>query len=61
MHMQLNTHKLVVRGRSKDGFKSYALPLGRQELQEFGLADDPQSVSLIVKVTNEEIVVRKAE
>ena len=59
--MQLNTHKLVVRGKSKDGFKSYALPLGRQELQEFGLADNPQSVSLIVKVTNEEIVVRKVD
>lgn len=59
--MQLNTHKLVVRGKSKDGFKSYALPLGRQELQEFGLEDNPQSVSLIVKVTNEEIVVRKVE
>ena len=59
--MQLNTHKLVVRGKSKDGFKSYALPLGRQELQEFGLADNPQGRSLIVKVTNDEIVVRKAE
>lgn len=59
--MQLNTHKLVVRGKSKDGFKSYALPLGRQELQEFGLEDNPQSVNLIVKVTNDEIVVRKVE
>lgn len=59
--MQLNTHKLVVRGKSKDGSKSYALPLGRQELQEFGLEDDLQSANLIVKVTHDEIVVRKAE
>lgn len=59
--MQLNTHKLVVRGKSKDGFKSYALPLGRQELQEFGLENDPQGRSLIVKVTHDEIVVRKVE
>lgn len=55
--VEINTHKLTVRGQSHRGVKSYALPLSRQELREFGVAlDHADDLKLAVTVTKGKIV-----
>lgn len=56
--VEINTHKLTIRGQSRQGVKSYALPLSRQELREFGVAlDHADDLKLAVTVTKGKIVV----
>lgn len=59
--MQISTKHFVVRGRSKDGAKSYSLPFSKKDLETFGLneSDDPSKVDVIVKVEKRKIMIER--
>lgn len=57
---KLSVHHLVVRGRSKKGSKSLALPLTHDEIKAFGLdPDDAEKANLIVNINKDRIVISK--
>lgn len=57
--MDLAVRRLTVRGQSKTGSKSYALPLDRGALKVFGIDDNPRGYDLVVKATKDKIIVTK--
>lgn len=59
--MEISTKRLFVRGKSKSGSVSYALPLTRRDLQALGLSGDLDKTELLVKIKNHKMVVQKAE
>lgn len=48
-----------MRGRSKEGTASYALPLSKEDLETFGIAGHPRDYQLVVKSYADKIVVTK--
>lgn len=59
--MEISTKRLFVRGKSKSGSVSYALPLTRRDLQALGLSGDLDKTEFLVEVKDHKMVVKKAE
>lgn len=59
--MEISTKRLFVRGKSRSGSVSYALPLTRRDLQALGLSGDLDKTELLVQVKDHKMVVQKAE
>lgn len=59
--MEISTKRLFVRGKSKSGSVSYALPLTRRDLQALGLSGDLDKTELLVQIKDHKIVVQKVE
>lgn len=59
--MEISTKRLFVRGKSKSGSVSYALPLTRRDLQALGLSGDLDKTELLVQVKDHKMFVQKAE
>lgn len=57
--MNISTKRLTMRGRSKEGAASYALPLSKEDLEIFGIAGHPRDYQLVVKSYADRIVVTK--
>lgn len=59
--MEISTKRLFVRGKSRSGSVSYALPLTRRDLEALGLNGDLDKTELLVQIKNHKMVVQKAE
>lgn len=59
--MEISTKQLFVRGKSKSGSVSYALPLTRRDLQALGLSGDLDKTELLVQIKDRKMVVKKFE
>lgn len=59
--MEISTKRLFVRGKSKSGSVSYALPLTRRDLQALGLSGDLDKAELLVQIKDHKMVVQKVE
>lgn len=59
--MQISTKHFVIRGRSKDGAKSYSLPLSKKDLETFGISesDDPSKIHVVVAVEKGKVIVER--
>ena len=59
--MEISTKRLFVRGKSKSGSVSYALPLTRRDLDALGLSGDLDKTELLVQIKDHKMVVQKVE
>lgn len=59
--MEISTKRLFVRGKSRSGSVSYALPLTRRDLEALGLSGNLDKTELLVQVRDRKMVVQKAE
>lgn len=59
--MEISTKRLFVRGKSRSGSVSYALPLTRRDLEALGLIGNLDKTELLVQVKDRKMVVQKAE